>query len=36
MLDWLYRHIFRGIGLVFWIGLITLLILAVSFQLHRP
>ena len=29
MMQWLYRYIFRGIGIVFLVGLITLLFLMV-------
>lgn len=32
---WLYRYVFRGIGVVMVIGMITILFLAVSSQLHR-
>ena len=33
---WLYRYVFRGIGLVFVIGVITMLFLAVNSQMNRP
>ncbi len=36
MFEWLYRYVFRGIGILFVIGLITILILTISFQMHRP
>lgn len=29
MLGWLYRHVFRGIGILFVLGMITLLFLAI-------
>ena len=33
---WLYRHVFRGVGILFWIGLITILYLAANFLSQRP
>ena len=36
MLEWLYRYIVRGIGVLFVIGLITLLFLWVNARSHRP
>ena len=30
MIQWLYRYVFKGIGLLFLIGMITLLFLFVS------
>ena len=35
MVSWLYRYVFRGIGIVLVIGMITIFILAVSSQTHR-
>ena len=35
MIQWLYRYIFRGIGVAFLIGMITLLYLAINSQIHR-
>jgi hypothetical protein len=35
MLGWLYRHVFRGVGILFWVGLVTILYLALSFLAHR-
>jgi hypothetical protein len=35
MVRWLYRYVFRGIGILLAIGMITILILAVSSQAHR-
>ncbi len=35
MIGWLYRYVFRGIGILMMIGIITILILAVSSQAHR-
>ena len=35
MIQWLYRYIFRGLGIVFLIGMLTILILAVSSQCER-
>jgi len=35
MVAWLYRYVFRGIGILMAIGMITILILAVSSQDHR-
>ena len=34
MLQWLYRYIFRGIGVLFVIGVITILFLWVNSQSH--
>ncbi len=36
MLRWLYRHLFRGVGILFLAGLLTILFLAASFLSHRP
>ncbi len=33
MIHWLYRYIFRGAGILFVIGMITILLLAVASQL---
>ena len=30
MIQWLYRHVFKGIGIVILIGMITILILALN------
>jgi len=30
MIAWLHRYIFRGIGLVFLLGMITILVLAIQ------
>jgi len=35
MIQWLYRYVFRGIGVVLVIGMITILILALSSQSRR-
>ena len=35
MVGWLYRYVFRGIGILMAIGMITILILAISSQAHR-
>ena len=35
MIQWLYRYVFRGIGVALVIGMITLLILAISAQNRR-
>jgi len=35
-MHWLYRYIFRGIGVVFVIGMITVLALAIVSQMRRP
>jgi hypothetical protein len=35
MIQWLYRYIFRGIGILFLIGMITILFLAIHSQRHR-
>jgi hypothetical protein len=35
MISWLYRYVFRGIGILMVIGMITILILAVRSQAHR-
>jgi hypothetical protein len=35
MIQWLYRYVFRGIGVLFVVGMITFLILAISSQTHR-
>ena len=35
MIQWLYRYVFRGIGVVLIIGMITILILAINSQGHR-
>jgi hypothetical protein len=35
MVSWLYRYVFRGIGILIVIGMITILILAVSSQTHH-
>ena len=36
MIQWLYRYIFRGIGLLMVIGMITLLALAIRSQHQAP
>ena len=39
MAHWLYRYIFRGIGIVFWAGILTGLILMLNqfrHMAHRP
>ena len=35
MVGWLYRHVFRGVGILFLVGLVTILYLALSFLTHR-
>ena len=35
MIQWLYRYIFRGIGILFLIGMLTILYLAVNSQLRK-
>jgi hypothetical protein len=32
MIRWLYDHVFRGIGYLLLVGIITILILAIRFQ----
>jgi hypothetical protein len=34
MIRWLYDHIFRGLGIVLLIGMLTILYLAVTSQIH--
>jgi len=36
MAHWLYRYVFRGIGIAFLIGMITILILEIGYQTRRP
>ena len=36
MVHWLYRYVFRGIGIVFLIGMITILVLEIGYQMRRP
>jgi hypothetical protein len=36
MIQWLYRYIFRGIGILFAVGMITILVLAICSQIRRP
>ena len=36
MIQWLYKYFFRGIGVLFLIGMITALFLAISSQARRP
>ena len=35
MIRWLYRYVFRGIGILLLIGMITILFLAIGSQQHR-
>jgi len=35
MLHWLYRYVFRGIGILMLIGMITMLFVAISSQVRR-
>jgi len=35
MMHWLYRYVFRGIGVLLVIGMITILVLAISSLSHR-
>jgi len=35
MIQWLYRYIFRGIGILLLIGMLTILALAISSHRHR-
>jgi len=35
MIRWLYRYIFRGLGILMLIGMITILILAMNSENHR-
>ena len=35
MIQWLYRYVFKGIGTLMIIGMITLLLLAVMSQMRR-
>ena len=35
MMQWLYRYVFRGIGVALVIGMITILILAIGAQSRR-
>lgn len=34
MTRWLYRYVFRGIGIVFLIGILTLLFLQIRYMLY--
>lgn len=36
MIQWLYRYVFRGIGILFLIGMVTVLILMVNSTGLRP
>ena len=35
MAHWLYRYVFRGIGIAFLVGMITILVLEISSQIRR-
>ena len=35
MIRWLHRYVFKGIGILFLAGMITLLYLAIHFQTER-
>jgi len=35
MIQWLHRYIFRGIGILMLIGVITILVLAIGSQVRR-
>ena len=35
MIGWLYRYVFRGLGIALVIGMITILFLAISYQTRR-
>ena len=35
MIQWLYKYIFCGIGVLLLVGMVTALILAISSQAHR-
>ena len=35
MIQWLHRYIFRGLGVLMLIGVVTILIMAISSQLDR-
>ena len=35
-MGWLYRYIFRGWGVLLVVGIITILVLAIRSQTHRP
>ena len=35
MIQWLYRYVFRGLGVLLVIGMITILVLAITSQTHR-
>jgi len=35
MIRWLYRYVFRGLGIVLAIGVLTILVLAISSQRER-
>jgi hypothetical protein len=35
MIQWLYRYVFRGIGILFLIGMLTILFLAINSQIHK-
>jgi hypothetical protein len=35
MIQWLYRYIFRGFGIVMLLGILTILYLSVSSQIRR-
>jgi hypothetical protein len=37
MIQWLYKHVFRGIGIAFLIGVLTLLYLKINWMIqHWP
>jgi hypothetical protein len=35
MIQWLYSYTFRGIGILFAVGMITILVLAICSQIRR-
>ena len=35
MISWLHRYVFRGLGIVLAIGMLTILVLAISSQRER-
>jgi hypothetical protein len=35
MIQWLYKYIFRGLGILFAIGMITSLVVTILDQMHR-
>ena len=36
MIQWLYRYIFRGFGILFLIAVLTCLYVAINYQIQQP